>query len=269
MRLISIILLTYLFSSGYSQSNIHDDHGHTHEAFYDLSWQKDAILTGGVAIGWLASRSIVTTLDPAPTATVLALDRDDVWFLDRGATNNVSPSAESISDIFLFGSLALPITCYISHGVSREGVAMGVMLVESALLTDALTNFIKASVKRFRPNSYNPEVEFEVRSNRQARLSFLSGHTSMTAAMSFMSARVLTDLHPGSKWNKVIWGTAIVLPAFNGYLRTRAGRHFPTDVMAGYALGAGVGLLIPAIHKSEHVDFGPTQSGQFGLTWTF
>ena len=112
-------------------------------------------------------------------------------------------------------------------------------------------------------------MTLDERVNDQARLSFLSGHTSITAAMTFISARVLTDIHPDSKWNKFIWVSAITIPAFNGYLRSRAGKHFPTDVMAGYALGASIGLLIPRIHRLEHFSIGPGDLGGLSLTYNF
>ena len=160
-------------------------------------------------------------------------------------------------------------TLYLSHGVNEQGVALGVMLVETVFITDAINNLFKATVKRYRPRSYNESLALDERVNDQARLSFLSGHTSITAAMTFMLARVLTDIHPDSKWNKFIWASAITIPAFNGYLRSRAGKHFPTDVMAGYVLGAGIGLLIPKIHRSEHFTIGASDLGGLSLTYTF
>ena len=34
-----------------------------------------------------------------------------------------------------------------------------------------------------------------------------------------------------------------------GTLRVAAGRHFPTDVLAGAALGSLIGWLIPTVHR--------------------
>jgi len=48
------------------------------------------------------------------------------------------------------------------------------------------------------------------------------------------------------------------MPAVTGYLRYEAGRHFPTDILGGYALGALTGVLIPIMHRrpsSEGVAF--------------
>jgi len=242
---------------------------HVDEQVYEVSWKKDAPILGGAIVGWMGTRYLVNKADKATSEEVFALDRNNVWGFDRAATNNFSQSAASISDVFLFSTLALPLTCYLSHGVNEQGIAMGVMLVETVFITDAINNLFKATVKRYRPRSYNESLALDERVNDQARLSFLSGHTSITAAMTFMSAKVLTEIHPDSKWNKFIWASAITIPAFNGYLRARAGKHFPTDVMAGYALGAGIGLLIPKIHRAENFSIGPSDLGGLSLTWTF
>jgi membrane-associated phospholipid phosphatase len=63
-------------------------------------------------------------------------------------------------------------------------------------------------------------------------------------------AKVLWDYHPewGNKrwW---LWAAAMVPPAFVGYNRYKAYKHFPTDVIFGTAVGAAVGILNPQLHK--------------------
>jgi membrane-associated phospholipid phosphatase len=36
-----------------------------------------------------------------------------------------------------------------------------------------------------------------------------------------------------------------------GVARVAGGSHFPTDVAAGFAVGAGVGIAVPALHGSR------------------
>jgi undecaprenyl-diphosphatase len=33
----------------------------------------------------------------------------------------------------------------------------------------------------------------------------------------------------------------------------RAGKHFPTDVLAGAVAGAGIGIIVPHLHRTEDV----------------
>ena len=39
--------------------------------------------------------------------------------------------------------------------------------------------------------------------------------------------------------------------ATTGYLRYAAGRHYPTDILAGAAMGAFVGYIVPSLHELE------------------
>ena len=69
-------------------------------------------------------------------------------------------------------------------------------------------------------------------------------------------AKVVSDYHPNMKkgLKAVMWSGAVLIPATTAYLRVLAGRHFPTDVMAGFATGAFVGFIIPHLHKKKEKD---------------
>ena len=45
-----------------------------------------------------------------------------------------------------------------------------------------------------------------------------------------------------------MWVAAAV-PAVVAYFRIRAGKHFLTDNLVGYAVGATVGVLVPRLHR--------------------
>lgn len=134
---------------------------------------------------------------------------------------------------------------------------------ETFFITTGITLLIKTTVKRNRPFVYNPEAPLDKKLTRNARTAFLSGHTSISAANCFFSAKVFSDYYPESKWKPVVWTTAAILPAITGYLRVKAGKHYPTDTIAGYLLGATTGLLIPQLHKKkmEKVSFYGGPSG--------
>ena len=40
-------------------------------------------------------------------------------------------------------------------------------------------------------------------------------------------------------------------PAFVGYLRYRALKHYPTDLLIGVFIGASLGILIPELHRNK------------------
>jgi membrane-associated phospholipid phosphatase len=70
---------------------------------------------------------------------------------------------------------------------------------------------------------------------------------------------------PGSAhaWAVFAGGTAVA--SFVGVARVMAGENFPTDALAGAAVGAGVGTLIPALRESPIV-LAPVREGAT-LNW--
>lgn len=48
--------------------------------------------------------------------------------------------------------------------------------------------------------------------------------------------------------------TSLTLAAMTGYARVKAGKHYPTDVIAAAAVGFAIGYLIPTLHKKKKGD---------------
>lgn len=222
-----------------------------HHRTYEWDWNKDGFLIGESAIFWASSLYTKGNAEKITLEDLRTLDPMNIPAFDRSATDNWSPNADKISDIFLFSSAVLPFLPHISEECRKEDFTIVGMALETFFITDGITNMTKGFRKRFRPFTYNDDLSDEIRLSNGARFSFPSGHTSATASLSFFAAKVFSDLHPESKWKPLIWSLAFTLPAANGYLRYRAGKHFPSDVITGYLIGAGIGYLIPSIHKLE------------------
>jgi len=131
----------------------------------------------------------------------------------------------------------------------KSGGVISVMALETMLVTNALTSMTKISVLRPRPLVYNDEVPLGSKLARKNKLSFFSGHTSMAATSFFYTAKVFSDFYPNSKWKPLVWTVAAIIPAIVGISRVYGGKHFPTDVIVGYVVGAGTGVLIPHLHR--------------------
>ena len=134
----------------------------------------------------------------------------------------------------------------------KDAFDISLIYGETLFFTVGLTIITKNTAHRIRPLVYNSNFSLEDKMTKNARFSFFSGHASVVAASSFFTAKVFSDYHPDSKWKPWVWGAAITFPAITGYLRVRAGKHFPTDVMTGYAVGALVGYFVPHIHKRKN-----------------
>jgi membrane-associated phospholipid phosphatase len=126
---------------------------------------------------------------------------------------------------------------------------IALMGVETFLLTQGITSLAKVIFHRTRPYAYNPSVSIEERLQKDARASFFSGHTSQAAAGCFFFAAVYQQYNPTSKARFVVWSLAAAIPAVVGFMRVHSGKHFLTDVLVGYGVGASVGILVPRLHR--------------------
>lgn len=157
------------------------------------------------------------------------------------------------SDIGMLTAVATPLILLADKKVRNEIKYIAPMWLETFALTYALTGMTKELVRRTRPYVYYDDVPLEKKIAKDARASFFSGHTSMTAASSFFTAKVFADMNPDSKWKPLVWTGAAILPAGIGALRYSGGKHFWTDIITGYLVGATVGILVPHLHKNKDV----------------
>ena len=233
------ILFCLLFSSVQSQ--------YVHE----LKTSREAYLIGSGLAGFGVALKFNSGLKPHTTEEIEALDPFKVNAFDRVATSTYSQNARDWSDRFLYGSYGVPLFLMLDSESRDDARDVGVMYFETMLITNSLTALSKTILRRTRPYAYNQSVDMDLKLGKSTRLSFFSGHTSNVAAASFFSAKVYSDNNPGSKMKNVYWGTAAIIPAIQGYLRVKGGKHFPTDVIVGYVVGALAGILVPDIHRVD------------------
>ena len=217
---------------------------------YKLAWRADApILAVGVAFP-IANRLFWQPNIPALTpAQVMALQLNTVPNFEQAIALKSSREARIGSDVLLYTSMAAPTLLLLDPAIRKDGIAVGTMYLETLLLNSMLTNATKQLVLRPRPLAYNPNEPIADRTAQDARFSFFSGHTSMSAASSFFAAKVYSDYHPHDPNLPLVWAAAALLPAATATLRMEGGKHFTTDVLVGYLVGAGIGLLVPELHR--------------------
>jgi PAP2 superfamily len=219
---------------------------------YQLSKRVDiglAIPIAGLHTVWPLSGQRTYRILPDYFDRLQVQDIRPAW--DRSATRQSSATARRASDVLLYASLATPAALMLSsrNRQVREGGTLVVMGIETLALTSGLTQNAKYLTRRVRPYGYQPDVPNALKFDTDTWHSFFSGHTSMSTAACFYTAQVYSDLYPESRWRPFVWGTAVALPATVGYLRYRAGRHFPTDILVGYAVGAFCGWFVPYLHR--------------------
>jgi len=213
--------------------------------------RETALVAGGAGllVTGLAQRR---GLQPLTAEELAALDPQDLPALDRWAARRWSPAADRASDVLVWTLAAAPIGLVLAQEDADQSARGAVMYAETMLLSSGASLLLKHAVGRPRPYAYNadPRIPDELRRGRSARTSFPSGHTIQAfAAMTFFAA-VHQRWYPGADagW---VWAGCLGSAAVTGVLRVESGRHFPTDVLAGAALGAAIGWLVPELHEDD------------------
>ena len=221
---------------------------------YEVQGKREAALlsAGGVTlIGGLALNAGMTPLTPDEIA---GLSKDDINFFDRGTVNNYSTKSAQFSDVLLLGCLVLPGALVFSQESRQDFDKIGLMYAETLLLVNGLAQIAKGAFQRIRPFAYNPDAPYEPKLTAEARKSFYSGHATNAFSGAVFFATVFNEYHSSSSLKPVVWGGSLLAAGATAYLRVAAGKHFPTDVLAGAAIGGILGYWIPRLHRAHEAE---------------
>ncbi len=136
-----------------------------------------------------------------------------------------------------------------SKGGGGGALTHGVIFAESLTVSVTLTDLIKSASRRPRPYTRGPGFEWE---EADDQMSFPSGHTSTSGALSFSLAHQIVRTQELTVGGKVAaYGLATAYTATTGVLRVAAAKHYPSDVVVGGLLGASVGIVVPELHRAS------------------
>ncbi len=228
------------------------------------------IIAAGTA--WsLHGFSVIYNKPSSSEDEILALNKNDVNSFDRGATNNYSPRAEKTSDYLFYGSMPVPLIFMLVDGKVRKDLG-NVFLVwwETMAVTGIYYTGAAYMIDRHRPFAYNPAAPMDERMSGNAKNSFIGGHPALVGSCLFFTAKVYSDYHPESKAKWVFYTVATGATATTAYLRWKAGKHFPTDLIVGSIMGPLTGILVPHFHKRKifknpHISITPFTGSAHGL----
>lgn len=216
---------------------------------YHTRFAVDAPITAGLGVLSGLGLYLVQQKSGNGDDALAALDKNEVPKFDRYAAGKYSESAQLASDLLCYPALVIaPGLLALNPAVRGRYGQVAALYLQTMLVTDALFTLTVGTVYRNRPYLYGPEGG-NGRSGKIATNSFFAGHVAHTATATFFAAKVFHDFNPDSPAQPFVWGAAAIVPAAVGYYRIEAGKHFPSDVLVGYAVGATMGVLVPQLHK--------------------
>jgi membrane-associated phospholipid phosphatase len=216
---------------------------------FTLDFTREAIILGSGSIAGITAFLILDNINPLTPEDISMLNPSDVNGFDRGA---IGPFTEDqLGDALLYGSYLLPLTFLAYDNTNEDFLELALMYGQVLLVQGSINGIVKGTVLRTRPYTYDDNSPLSEKTDTKARISFFSGHTSITAAISFFTAKVFDEYIDNTTTKVIVWSAAALIPAVTAYSRVDNHWHFPTDVMVGYAFGAFVGYFIPELHKSD------------------
>ena len=216
---------------------------------YHTRFAVDAPITLGLSVLSATGLYLVQQKSGLSDQELAALDKNDVPKFDRFVAGKYSESAQRTSDLLCYPTLLIaPGLLALDPSARGRYGQVAALYVQTMLATDALFTMSVGTVYRYRPYLYGSEGGGG-RSGKIATNSFFAGHVAHTATATFFAAKVFHDFNPDSPAQPYVWGAAALVPAAVGYFRIEAGKHFLSDVLVGYAVGATMGVVVPQLHK--------------------
>lgn len=204
---------------------------------------------------------VMTTGEIRPQQISSTFESSHLLSIDRGAlSQHVDPNAATYSNIGLGVALSYVLIDPIASGFRERSVETGIvdaaLYAETLAITLGVTNLAKIAVRRPRPLAYvaaqaHRDDPSYSNADTDSSLSFFSGHASTTAAIAATATYLAFARSPKTArpWITLLTGAAVT--SFVSFERVRAGKHFPTDVIAGAMAGAGIGILVPHLHRTD------------------
>jgi membrane-associated phospholipid phosphatase len=216
------------------------------QSVYSVDSKKDLII-GALSLGIGISPFFIKN---EPENTPGILNKNNVNAFDRSLLFSRNKPLDMLSDNAPFGLALLPIISIVPNiKYANTLLTYSIMYGESLLLTYGTVFSLKNAIIRYRPYMYAGGVP--AGKEKDYYNSFPSSATSFAfLSATFLSATFYQEF-PESKWKIPIIVGSYALATGVGSMRIFTGAHFPTDVLAGAAIGSLYGWLIPHLHLRQ------------------
>jgi membrane-associated phospholipid phosphatase len=241
-------------------------------------WALDASITAGAGIPVLVLNRWV---GPQLARPALPTDPPELGRVDAIASGRYDPRVSTASDVMVAVALAAaPLVSLVDGHWAAQSAAPSArrrafaktwgtaVLVEAEAVAIAglVTNVMKHAIGRPRPYTTLAEADVAARDRDELAHdlraagrshSFPSGHSTLAFAAVTSLATILTLDAPRTQRAKVAialaWSLGLLTAGTTAALRVVAGKHYPSDIIAGSAIGAAVGVATPLLHARRRL----------------
>lgn len=170
--------------------------------------------------------------------------------LDKTAIDNCSPTASKISDFLLTAQVLAPYLISVTSASDQKNTEM-LLYTQAFVVNNLFTTTTKMIFKRKRPYVYNQLLSDQQRLDKESQYSFVSGHSSHAFLSAMFVYQIMNESNDYKKNKNWINAGLFINAGSIAYLRYHAGKHFPTDIICGSLIGAGIGYIIPNSHENK------------------
>jgi len=211
----------------------------------DVRWGRDGAITAAAVVG-------ATLASMIPVDTTARWQRQ-ILPADAGLEGTFSQQAAATSDMLAALDVLAPLALLVGQGGGFNAANDRRLLVyDEALAISVFINAVtKYAVGRPRPYVYSDDPRLRAYAESEGKdshLSFFSAHASNTFAASVAGSYLFAQASTDKAARAGVWGFELAVAAATARLRTRAGKHFYSDVIVGAIVGAGIGYLTPRLH---------------------
>jgi membrane-associated phospholipid phosphatase len=214
------------------------------QAPYSVRWGDGVSV---VAAGVAALIPHATKL-PKAAPSCAPCDPASLSGIDRVALQTFSGTASTTSHALLAGVIGFAGVASFDGATAAQRRGHVAVFANSLAWTFAATDWMKVVVHRKRPVLYTAGATAAAADPNSQR-SFPSGHASVAfaAATTYLVMAQRERLPHRDRNAALLYAGALGVAA----LRVSAGKHFPTDVAGGAALGTGIGWLVAKVHPTQ------------------
>ncbi len=167
----------------------------------------------------------------------------------RNALHAKKPrTVKSISDVLSYG--VAPVNAFGSVALAAVHEGQSAHIPEDFLyIAEATTTAMVAQLALKGPGGrQRPAVHYRTElqndwDTRSQNGSFYSGHASTSFALAVSSGTIASMR--GYRLAPLVWATGLPIAAVSAYGRIASDAHWPSDVLIGTVMGAGIGFVMP------------------------